>query len=135
MAKYTITHTCGHEETLYLVGKHTMRDATCERERARICRECWIAAQTAKAAEASSELPALTGSEKQINWALQLRVTRLNELKEFFAKKETLCLAQKPEDISKLIELRDRVISLAIGHTDAKFWIDSRGESIKMFLA
>ena len=134
MAKYTITHTCGHEETLYLVGKHTMRDATCERERARICRECWIAAQTAKAAEASSELPALTGSEKQVNWALQLRVTRLNELKAYFAKKEVACAAQRPDQMPQLLALRERVLSFALGHTEAKFWIDSRNDELTSFL-
>ncbi|MFA5922345.1 MAG: hypothetical protein WC856_13800 [Methylococcaceae bacterium] len=82
MAKYQITHSCGHTETVALFGKSKDRDWQIEKLEGKICPECWHEQQIEadkKAAEqnAVSGLPELTGSEKQILWAEKIRADKL----------------------------------------------------------
>src|SRR5690625_6977835 len=71
MAKYTINHTCGHEVTIQLYGKHTERDRKIAWLETQRCRHCENEAANKAAAERAEEagLPALEGTEKQVAWA------------------------------------------------------------------
>jgi len=72
-----------------------------------------------------SKLPAFkSGSEKQKEWACVIRIDAMN------AAVGQLAVAQKhlpPERYEKVVELFEQVIC---SHTDAKWWIDNRGERL-----
>ncbi len=71
MGKYTTTHACGHtSDTVQLFGKLDQREYTLSQIAKRNCPSC--AAASAKSS-ADPTLPALTGSDKQIAWAYQIR--------------------------------------------------------------
>lgn len=85
MAKYQITHSCGHTETLSLFGKQKYRDWQIEKAEGNICPACWHEQQIEadkKAAEQNAilGLVELTGSEKQILWAEKIRADKLDLL-------------------------------------------------------
>lgn len=75
MAKYTITHTCGHQVEVQLFGKYADREKQIARMESCKCSECLKAEANAKAAQANENrgLAELTGSEKQIAWAETIR--------------------------------------------------------------
>lgn len=76
MAWYTINYTCGHTERVQLYGAHKDRYAKIEAMERRACPEC--EAKAAQEQAASDGLPALTGSDKQISWASDIRARWLN---------------------------------------------------------
>lgn len=111
MAKYTITHACGHTEEVSLFGKHSERERKIAYLESIDCRACWDAAQAAQAKEAG--LPDLTGSPKQIAWANGIRNRILAEAAH--------CIETHPDwpDVDKwLAELKKE--------TSARWWIDHR---------
>lgn len=65
--------------------------------------------------QTTSNLPALTGTEKQIAWAEQIRSKTLATVAAFFANAG---LAGRPE-AQQVYDLLDR-------QTEARWWIDSR---------
>jgi hypothetical protein len=75
VAKYHITHTCGHIVTYDLVGKLSLRNYRINRMEQEACQECRNAARNQQSAEQanSAGLPELTGTEKQIAWATTIR--------------------------------------------------------------
>lgn len=88
MAKYTITHTCGHQVEVQLFGKYADREKQIARMESCKCPECLKAETNAKAAQANENrgLAELTGSEKQIAWAETIRSRAyecLDELVQF----------------------------------------------------
>lgn len=84
MAKYTVTHTCGHEVEYQLYGKHTERDRKIEWLSGQECPECRRKAEeeAAKEATAGIELPELEGSEKQVKWANVIRANFIQAARE-----------------------------------------------------
>lgn len=76
MAKYTVTHTCGHEQKHQLFGPHRERDRKIQWFSTTLCTECWKQSQQEAAKEVASELklPQLQGTEKQIAWAERIRI-------------------------------------------------------------
>lgn len=90
MAKYTVTHTCGHTVAVQLYGPNKDRERKLAAMRDTICDACYKAQKDAEhaaanaaaaAANAAEGLPALVGSEKQIAWAESLRADRLAAIK------------------------------------------------------
>ena len=82
MAKYQITHCCGHTRTVNLYGKTSDRNRTIEWLESQPCPDCKREeenAEAAKKAEAAGR-PTLTGSEKQIAWANTLREEVISEI-------------------------------------------------------
>jgi len=69
-------------------------------------------------APVSIELTPLTGSEKQIAWANDIRQRIVQDLEE------ALTAGEDAEMLPKALSLLERVVN---AHTDAKFWIDGRG--------
>lgn len=111
MAKYTITHACGHTEEVNLFGKHSDRERKIAYRESIDCRACWDAAQAAQAKEAG--LPDLTGSPKQIAWANGIRNRILSEASR--------CIEAHPDwpDTDKWLEELKK-------ETAARWWIDRR---------
>jgi hypothetical protein len=160
MAKYTVSHSCGHEVVHQLFGKHTDRDRKIEWLESVPCLDCKrredeesLAAANAEAAASNAEdgLPSLTGTEKQIAWAESIR----KELLERCAKGIETIEANKakvnsdPEEYAHVIDRLnqdgfssfDEFVSLAAAAVErlkaeekASWWIDNRGESVDVIV-
>jgi len=128
MAKYDVTYSCGHSDTVQLYGKTRDREWRLAREQEKLCPECWKkyreeerAKENAKAAEANKAagLPELEGTEKQIAWAETIRKSMIDHVAEYYISQITdEAKAERPE-IMKGFEAMKR-------HTDASWWIDNR---------
>lgn len=85
MAKYTITHTCGHEHEYQLFGKSRERDrkiAWLEKQECPACRRK-AEEEAAKKATEGMELPELEGTEKQVKWANTIRGQFINATRTY----------------------------------------------------
>ena len=86
MAKYEIKHICGHVETVELQGSSESRQKKIAELESQICDDCYNAKKevefVAKAPKFLNvnELPALVGTERQVAWAENLRMSILSEL-------------------------------------------------------
>jgi hypothetical protein len=131
MAKYQVTMACGHTVEIQLYGKEYDRDKKIAwLEKHGLCTECQKAAKAAEHAEATAKaaekamaenLPELTGTEKQINWALTIRAEKLAEIDNLKSKglKEVEAQAIK---------------NVLASNTEAKFWIDNRALDAKSII-
>lgn len=114
--KYTVTYACGHDGVVNLFGKAAERErklawlATCD------CVDCRRAKQmdAAAAAEAKYNLPALTGTEKQVAWARKIRFDRVTEFENILSKA-----------VSGQEEAEKKVMSWLRSKTNATFFIDT----------
>lgn len=128
MAKYDVTFSCGHTETVNLIGKVADRLRTIEYwEEHGLCSECYKAEkqrqfeeQNRKAAEEARELglPELAGTEKQVAWANTIRQDTIKILEDFLAKAKPG--TEKEQELVRTIWHR-----FLLKHTDAKWWIDN----------
>ncbi|MDR3148879.1 MAG: hypothetical protein LBT88_02515 [Oscillospiraceae bacterium] len=118
MAKYEITHACGHTETVELFGKGTQREYIISRKEKELCPACAAIAAQEKAKDAG--LPALTGSNKQISWATSIRAEYVSKFDALRARS-----VEAGEDCAQADELHAKVIA----QTSASWWIDRRGTS------
>ena len=151
MAWYTINYTCGHTERVQLYGAHKERYAKIERMEACNCPEC--EAKAAQERAASDGLPALTGSDKQISWAADIRARWLADGLSKDVKglvnalvDELEAVTDDPETAKRLmsaaltslgadadwtaydvVKAYDSYRARAVAHTVAKWWIDNRG--------
>ena len=125
MAKYTINRSCGHEERIQIYGPERDRDGKAEREARKLCGECYrtaklaeskIAGEQAVAATADRPLPALSGSEKQIAWAEQIRAQAI------LHGEASIC--RWPERLQTVVLPAYRAGLEA--KIEAKWWIDHR---------
>lgn len=82
MAKYTVLHSCNHQETVNLVGSHESREWRLKRMASEICLDCYrqSALQVAQEEAQKQELPELHGSSAQVAWAETLRIDKLKQL-------------------------------------------------------
>mgnify|MGYP006926213940 FL=1 len=140
MAKYDIIYACGHEGVVNIIGPHKDREWKLEREKEKICPECWRKhieeerrrenEEAAKKAK-EMELPELSGTPKQVAWAITLRqklVDVLDGLDEV-----------KDEDIDRFLgvtreELKQIMHYILETKTSAKYFIDNRYEDIEFYV-
>ena len=120
MAKYDITHTCGHVEHVNLVGPYVQRDATIEKGTARDCLECFKTKQLEMNTKFASEhnLLPLTGSEKQVAWAMQIRKEMYHALTQDLSRYAGVDIYMEGKTNKKLENL--------FKVTEAKYFIDHR---------
>lgn len=115
--KYQVTYKCGHSGEINVYGPMADRDRKaawvaqhdcpeCERKE----REAARAEATAKAAEATADLPALVGSDKQIAWATTIRAEKLDMIAKAGIKEEYLAAVR----------------GVLGAETDCRWWIDHR---------
>lgn len=163
MSHYEGTYACGHSGRENITGPTKNREWIAERRFSGLCPECAekerlkkIEEENKKAAELSEEyeLPELTGSEKQVNWANTLRLKRLEEFDEvdeiirkgrewvgvgslvdYLTKEEIEALAKQGDD--KIIYDRLRSLMAEIydylltQKTKAAWWIDTRQKRLE----
>ena len=117
MAKYEISHTCGHTRTVELFGKYEDRKRKIEWLESQECPECAKAREARQSEEIESELGLkhLAGSEKQCAWAKSIRDPYLKQFKVMITSIET----SKPEMI-------EAIYNWLCNKTESKFWIDNR---------
>lgn len=161
MAKYDVTHSCGHEVCHQLVGKHADRERKIEWLESVPCLECKREEdakaraafnQQSAAENAESGLPSLIGTEKQIAWAESIRkdlVARLDVAATTFPKKLAMVQADREEYrlfIDQVLEKGFLSIEesfacaeLAIGklkaETSASWWIEHREGDLGQLIA
>ena len=127
MAWYEIEYKCGHKDRMQLYGSYKERDRRIEWYKENvICPACRAARQKEEAAQqkkADSEagLPNLSGSPKQIQWAVMLRKAYMDKLEDAFMRRQT-------EESPDVIRIVSREIVLG-KQTEAKWWIDHRDMS------
>ena len=129
MAKYDITYSCGHSATIQLYGKTEEREKKIKwLESEGFCPECYKKYQRE---EAGITFPELTGTEKQIEFASNLRNAYIaDEGKEiiFYAENDKL-LKDHHDELSAAFKVFDNalkiyntkcdLIRIALNETDA----------------
>lgn len=135
MAKYTITRSCGHNETIQIFGKVANRDGIARAESRKLCECCREAKRDADNAAAaksnqSAGLPALAGSAKQVAWAETIRAkaaAQLGQVREQLAAR--LATGEDTADQRWAAQLGVEVIDATLARVSASAWIDSRFEA------
>lgn len=117
MAQYNIRHTCGHEETVQIYGTnvHGERQRKAEWLESKPCRDCERKAMREENLTGAAEL---TGSDKQVSWANDLRAKAIGDIKAKLAKLDTQYIAapQEWKDAQRnageaIIDHRDNLVS------------------------
>jgi hypothetical protein len=121
MAKYSITHTCGHEQTIQIVGPEKDRASKADWYRSQPCTTCKRANKLSEDAAATAHMAALIGSPKQVTWATKIRAEANAEINRFVGAKEL-----RPEFRTALDTL--------FAHNEASFWIDHRNNDVTGWL-
>lgn len=126
MALYDIEYSCGHSETKQLYGKHDTRHSYLAW--AKTCGHCPACrAQNDElycaGVEAEHNLPPLTGSEKQVKWARDIRAQKVAKLAASMAER-----AEKwsPENVAELTARTEVMFAALAATTEARYWIDAR---------
>lgn len=126
--KTAIEHVCGHTTTADITGPstHGQRERKAEWLATQLCPACARAqrdaahrqqAEDAAHTVVASHWPALTGSEKQIAWADQIRVAAVADMEQRLTKQLTADVAEQALAYWTHAALRQ---------TDASWWIDNR---------
>ena len=157
MAKYTVTHSCGHDEEVTLFGPTRERERKLEWLASIPCKECREREAKRVTDERTKELglPELQGSEKQINWAQGIRLEKIVLLRDWADKaKERIDsligriegaeaagnaervealkarLAGTRTNLAMVVEAMDGVSSI----TEAHWWIEHRDDNVEGFV-
>lgn len=134
MAKYSVTHTCGHTERLAFYGSMKDRDWRLNREQGSDCQDCRIAQANADAAQSNltAGLPTLVGTERQIGWAESIRGKQIKAVDAVEADLLNLAAEQveagrlSESDAASDIAKIKAAIGWLRGHDSASWWIDRR---------
>ena len=120
--KREVTYHCGHSETRSFSGRHSARDAYIEKLSREDCPACRAA--QAKTRSAAAGLPTLTGSDKQIAWAEQIRQQAVTA----FAEAQDVIQSAAPDADSRqrALDALATIRTRTMGTTDAGIWIDIR---------
>ena len=120
--KGEVTYHCGHSETRSFSGSHSARDAYIEKLSREDCPACRSAQAATRSADAG--LPALTGSDKQIAWAEQIRQQAVTA----FAEAQDVIEAAAPDEASKqrALDTLAMIRTRTMGTTDSHIWIEIR---------
>lgn len=119
--KYTIKHSCGHEETVDLFGTnvHGERDRKVAWLESKPCREC-----ESSQFEDENGLPQLSGSEKQVSWARSIRINTIKRIKDAINQVQIMNLSDKDRETAD-----SRITAMCKIYrekTSAAWWIDNR---------
>lgn len=141
MAQYTITRSCGHTESVQIYGtnSHGERERKAQYEASKACAECYkaqLAQERQASAEAGAQVAAdaglapLTGSDKQVAWANQIRGKFLAELDGIKAQ-----AAAAGQDWDSPVAAETRaLVDKVLAHTDSSWWIDNRSKDLRQML-
>ena len=129
MAKYDIVYGCGCTVTKQLTGKLQDRDSYIAWAATQDCPECKKAKfnEECRIKAENSNFPTLTGSEKQVTWAVAIRQAFLDNLdmmiKERLPKVNDSNRERAMATLQTIYNIRDAIIA---NETSAKWWIDKR---------
>lgn len=137
--KQTIKHSCGHETTQQFYGKHSEREWKIANAENSPCWECEKKHRAEEATEANKGLVALTGSEKQIAWAEQIRQIMLkNEVSfnDIAYAIDDLPAEEKTKITDHFVAIGQPATKASVetareafkNEASAKFWIENRQE-------
>lgn len=126
MAQTAIARTCGHSTIEQLYGPGAERTRKAAWLATQPCRECARQAATVAAVKATADLPALTGSDKQVAWATTIRAKLVADLKTFRAEVDARAAKFPGPDADEFLAVADKAIAAIESKTDARFWIDNR---------
>ena len=118
--KVNVTCTCGHMIEIEVFGKNSDREWKIKRTESEECPACQLAKRMA-AMENDTEWCELSGSEKQVVWAHDIRIEKVKKLEEIAVA------AKCTEEFARLEGC------LKNEFTEAKFWIDNRYEAPQFF--
>lgn len=76
--RYDVTRSCGHEEEVQLIGPNARREAELSRMRRTPCDAC--AARAAREADEADGMAPVSGSDRQVPWASDIRRRLLDSL-------------------------------------------------------
>lgn len=132
MAQYNIHHTCGHEETVQIYGTnvHGERQHKAEWLESKSCRDCERKAMREENLTGAAELE---GSEKQVNWANDLRANAIGEIKTKLAKIDTQYIATPQEWKDAQRKAGEAIITAMLAETSAKAIIDHRDNLVSHY--
>lgn len=125
MAQYNIHHTCGHEETVQIYGTnvHGERQRKAEWLESKPCRDCERKAMRDENLAGAAEL---TGSDKQVNWANDLRAKAIGDIKAKLAKIDTQYIAAPQDWKDAQRAAGESIITAMLAEASAKTIIDHR---------
>jgi hypothetical protein len=142
MTWHEIRYACGHSDRLTLTGNASSRKWQASKEAERQCTACWAnavaedratEAAAAAALAVEQQLPALTGSDKQVAWAETLRknlLARADQELETAQAQLAKLEADDPRGVhgrrAELVTTLIGIISALQGVTAARWWIDNR---------
>ncbi|GIV51810.1 MAG: hypothetical protein KatS3mg038_3729 [Candidatus Kapaibacterium sp.] len=123
-----ITRSCGHQEWVRSKAPLYLRASVVARESQKLCPECYAAQRVAQAQQVvqSQSLPQLTGSDKQIAWASDIRQQMLVATADLRAQAEKA--VEHPERDPQgtapvVLAVHNEIINT---RTEASWWIDNR---------
>lgn len=129
--KYDVKHNCGHTQEHQLFGPNRQREYAKARMRERPCNACLRRIDQERAMEHAdkTDLPDLSGTPKQIAWALVLRHETLAVIKRVIVTGDRTL--DTPLPVSSRLAITDgetytaqRMVEQAIDHESARWWID-----------
>ncbi len=132
MGKYDVTFSCGHKQTVQLYGKKKDRENKISwYENSALCPECFKKKreeeleEQRRAAfadeEAKGYIP-LTGTEKQIRWAVTIRKNCMDSIIKYLEG----CDFPGCDSAEVRLAIQKHVVE---SHPDSKFWIENRDEA------
>jgi hypothetical protein len=109
-------YACGHE----IEGYDAMPETQRTWKRGRLCVDCFKA--SAYDQDLAAGLPALTGTEKQIQWAAALRWKLIREAEDALMRN----ISVYGSDLAFEAKVRRLALELLKRQTDSSFWINGR---------
>ena len=132
--KETVTYMCSHEGEVELFGPRRQRDQRIRSiERYELCPDCLAkkrAEEAAAAAEKNAEngLPSLSGTEKQVAWAEQIRAQAVETMSA--QADQSRQNSRAPENAIRSLDLGMQKI---LANTSAAWWIENRSMILTMY--
>lgn len=131
MAKYTVTHKCGHSAQHDIKGgQPQLREWKLNELGQAICWECQKANATERATEqaVAAGLPDLVGTEKQVNWAMTIRSKALASIEGVIIGWAMRLDGQPHAQRDHFKGITDSVKAALLAPTNAQDWINVRFE-------
>ena len=136
MAKYTVTHRCGHKQQHAVYGSN--RDWELKRLAEQVCAACYKevlqkADEKDVAWATENGLPALIGTEKQVAWANAIRRGKRAELDKEEKRFNALAAQAAAEHADYIAQIR-AAFQIVRKEDRAAWWIENRNASAQDML-
>lgn len=126
MARYDVTHACGHVATYNLIGPRRTREWSLKRLQGELCPDCWKEERKRRNLAAAEEnrrmeLPPLQGTEARVLWAESIRLEQIRDLEAELERwlQDNVLDEQEKQELQEALEY-------IFGQTSASWWIDRR---------